>query len=262
MRFRALALIPLALLAALLASAWLLDDESARRAAAYWLKVGAKVLATSGFALAALSFSRGDYLRRGWGAHAIGTSIVLLRDLLLLGPGPDEARRSSVDLLDVGMVVISNALGAYGSVLMARAWRVAGFELDGTRAARRMVWLAAAVITVLVVTPASLQSIRQVAGSNWLSLAGLASSIGDAVSLVCMAPILLTVMALRGGALVGPWAWFMAAQLCWLGYDATHASLVEDSFRLLALGCSLAAGIAQHRVIRGITRGAAQAAPR
>jgi hypothetical protein len=220
-----------------------------------------KVLAMLGCFAAAQAFERGDYLRRAWVLSGACMLLLLVRDLTLIpvvdaglaGPGLEPFRR--------GLVVAANVSSVAGTALLARAWSVAGLSTAGRRA-----WLVAAgVVVSLVATGWPLvHDLQRLRDGDFAAVPFLASDLGDTISLALVAPLLETALALRGGALLRPWALLTAGGLCWILYDAAwgigpllhidgsaHVGLVVEAFRGLACGLIACAGVAQRRVVRG-----------
>src|SRR5262249_49949205 len=105
-----------------------------------------KLLSSIGCLSAALSFERGDYLRRAWGLQSLNM-ILLLRDLPLAFLPKD----APVELLNQSIVVVANLAALGANLLMARAWRVAGLEPQGS-AWRRWAIIGATLALALLVT--------------------------------------------------------------------------------------------------------------
>lgn len=267
MKFRVLALAPAAWVAAFLVGYWFTRDLPGGgfvRAEAE----AAKALELVGCALAARAFSRGDYLRRGWGLLVGCSALLLARDALVfwsargalpygapLVTPPHEALRAALSLG-------ANLLSVAGTFMLARAWRVAGIELRGTplkRAAVLALWVA---ISLAVVGPTAVADARRAIGGDLAAIRWLATDLGDLLGVCFMAPVLFTALALRGGLLRWPWVFMASCLFCWLLYDATRligAGLglsevqmvgLEESFRAAACLYGFSAGAAQALVLR------------
>jgi hypothetical protein len=218
-----------------------------------------KLASLGGFLAAALAFRGGEYLRRAWLLSGGCMAFLLLRDVTLIPwfeslPLPLEAVRG-------GLVVAANAFQVVGMLLLARAWRVAGLEPPVTRARRLGLYLAAALVALAIAGPAVLQNLRALVGGELGSLVFTASGLGDIVSMVLIAPLLLTALSLRGGLLGWPWWLLTASMLGWLLYDAALVALpawgageriirtVSEAFRALGGMYGLTAGVAQAWVV-------------
>ena len=105
--------------------------------------------------------------------------------------------------------------------------------------------------------------LRQGDKESWVAVA---SNLGDIVSFSAIAPILLTAIAMRGGALAWPWALVTLSNVGWLLYDLSWSferqwALSEHTLRIIAefwrgQGCimAFAAGLAQRWAIRSASR--------
>src|SRR5207244_3662885 len=126
------------------------------------------------------------------------------------------------------------------------------------------VYAAAFALAVLAAGTPLPNYVRQMArGEIGENLMWTASTVGDIVSFSLIAPMLLTALALRGGALAWPWALLTASLVSWLGVDAVvffgpaihlsdaQAKLTLEVFRGLACTFAMSAGFAQRLVSRG-----------
>jgi len=224
-----------------------------------------RVLAIFGCIAAARAFSRGDHLRTAWLWLAAATVIVLARDLLRLPPfslPPSSA--GGAGWLIAGLGVASNLALLFGVWLLARAWKVAGIPLPGGRGGAIAVAVAAAVLALVVAGPGALEHGAR-AGADISSVPLFTSAVVDILALCLLAPLLLTAIALRGGAVAWPWALVTASIFCWLLYDAAALTPflapdwfpLADVFRGLAENYLFAAGVAQRFVVERVSREAA-----
>jgi hypothetical protein len=92
------------------------------------------------------------------------------------------------------------------------------------------------------------------------------SGTADVISLSLIAPVLFTVLAMRGGILAWPWGLYTASLVCWLLYDGGEALLridalvamapglrvFKESMRLLACAFVCSAGLAQRSAVVAI----------
>jgi hypothetical protein len=260
MKYRALALAPLVAGLALI----LVDAHATDHASIYaWLVPTVKAVAALGSIAAAIRFQRGDYLRLAWVLTASCYALLLLKDVLfgtgsrLMHPFSD-----SVAVLRGALTLLANAGGVIGAFLLARAWQVAGIFLPGSKATQRLVFAAGVAVSLAIAGRAAVQDVRTLIAGDPQILVIVASDLGDILSMILIAPVLLTAIALRGGLLAWPWTLMASAQIAWLFYDAvgglgnaTGASVVtvrsiEELFRLLACGFTCASGVAQRMVMR------------
>jgi hypothetical protein len=223
----------------------------------------AKTAALVGCAAAALRFAHGDYLRTAWLLFAQCYLLILGNDVFLRAGMGVAAERPWAPIASGIVIFIANAGQLVGTVMIARVWRVAGFELAGSPLVRRAVQLAAIAIAVVAAGWLCVTSAREVAQGQTASLVDLFSSLADIVSFALIAPFLLTAIAFRGGSLGWTWALLTLSLFGWLAFDATVSfgawlsssaaavQKVSESTRLMACAFGLTAGLAQRMAVRG-----------
>jgi hypothetical protein len=272
MRFRMLALFPLVWAAAFLAlNAWL--EGSPAHPTFLRVEVEAvKLLTLVGSWAAAAAFDRGDYLRRAWFLIGLCMALLLLRDLTLFVPALEVLGQDGLLLLRGALVVAANASQIAGTWMLAQTWKVADLSLSVSRAGRRAVVAATFALAAAFGGPGVMSSGGSVLGGDLAAMSGLASSVGDTVSLLLICPLLLTALALRGGTLGRVWMLLAASYTCWLFYDAVVAlgawaglspfGVRTGSELFRALGCTLgfSAGLAQRFAVRDLRGGRFDAA--
>jgi hypothetical protein len=222
----------------------------------------AKLVSLAGGLIAAAAFDRGDYLRRGWALVATCNALLLVRDATLVPGMPQTVLGMSLATLQTLIITVGNASSVAGIVILARAWSVAGLEPAGSKLTRRSVMLGATLIALVVSGPAIIGDMSAITSGDGLT--SLVSDAADAVSLVVIAPVLLTALALRGGVLRWPFGLLTASLIFWLGYDAEiglrhvlgisrvpAAVITTEVFRGLALVFGFSAGIAQRLALTG-----------
>jgi hypothetical protein len=91
----------------------------------------------------------------------------------------------------------------------------------------------------------------------------IASEVGDSASVVLLAPLLFTALAMRGGVLLSTWSLLTASGVAWLGYDLvvgasailhyeSAAWLVAiEALRALGNAAYCSAGFTQRLALRG-----------
>jgi hypothetical protein len=224
----------------------------------------AKALALIGALAAALAFERGEYLRRAWLLVAGCMALLLLRDATLLPVGLDSMGEQRLAALRGLLVVGANLSQIAGTWMLARAWKRAALALPVSRLSQSLLVAAIVVVVVAVTGPGVLRNAGRVEGGDIAALTGLASALGDAVSLFLIAPLLLTALALRGGLFGWPYSLLTTSYVAWLlsdavvamgptfGLDPAGVRTVSELFR--ALGClfGLSAGLAQRFVVEEI----------
>jgi len=265
MSMRALAVFPLAWLVAFLIGDTLLQGTPSH---ATFLRTEvelAKLLNLLGAWAAAVSFDRGDYLRRAWFLIGACMALLLLRDLTLL-PGVAAALGSSHAALRGVLVVVANASQVVGTWILARAWQRASLALPGTQASQWGVRIGAIALAVAFAGPGIVSNLGRAAGGDWGALAGAASALGDMISLCLIAPLFLTALALRGGLFAWPFWLLATSYVAWLLYDAAlvlgpalglgAAAVVTAAEAFRGLGSTLggAAGFAQREIVQSVRR--------
>jgi hypothetical protein len=213
------------------------------------LAVGA---AAVGSLVAALTLDAGDYMRRPWSLMGVCYGLLVLNALLFRTTSRFEAQDlSALSVALSGVLVFAgNVCSVWGTVQIARAWRVAGLDLRVPSAVR---WVAVGVslaIALALVGALTLEDLRTVSGGDLRVLPSLASNTGDVVSLTLVAPILLTAFALRGGNLGWPWSLLAFASLGWLVYGAapmvgTYLGVDESTMRAFGAAVRTFACLAQ-----------------
>jgi hypothetical protein len=220
-----------------------------------------KTLALIGCVVAAFSFERGEYMRRAWLLSGGCYAFLLLRDLTVgqwtpWAPGP-KVLGVPTELVESALVIVANVGAVWGTLMLARAWQVAGLSEVDSRWRRRALFIVALIIAIVVVGSNVRIDLMALAKGNVSSLVMLVSDVGDVASLALIAPVLLTALALRGGLLLWPWALLTASLLGWLFYDAatvvgfaSHTLLLTgEIFRTLACAFAFSAGLAQRIVL-------------
>ena len=259
MRYRVLVALPL-VCALLFALALALAGEGARPLVVRAGNESGKALALLGCLAAALAFERGEYLRRAWLLSGTCLLLLLARDaLLLLG----REGGALIDHVRVGLSFVANLSAVIGTLMIARAWRVAGMELPGSWGLRGAAIAVAFGIALALAGPSAYVNLGGALRGDPRGLIGLASDLGDILSTTLLAPVLLTAIAVRGGLLRWPWGLATASLFSWLLYDTFvtvlgevphHGStfgLVGEGFRVLACSLQCCAGFAQRFVVRG-----------
>nr|MCU0684071.1 hypothetical protein [Polyangiaceae bacterium] len=150
-------------------------------------------------------------MRRAWSLIASCYALLLTRDAIYLGLGEGSyVFGVRYEYVQAVLVTSANSLGLVGSLMLARAWHVAGIELPGRPATRVAAMALLIAVSTGIAGPATLVEARSVVQGNLQSLVGLSSDVGDLLSMCFVAPVFFTALALRGGLLRWPWA-FMTA---------------------------------------------------
>jgi hypothetical protein len=222
-----------------------------------------KALAAGGCFAAAFAFERGDYMRRAWTFNACCYLFLLCRDTALAMLPEGAATAAAVGGV---LALVANLASVIGTLLLARAWAIAGLEYPGSRAARVSVFLATLAAALAASGTDLVLDARTLLGGDLTSLHSVASDVGDVVSLCMLAPMVLTVVGMSGGVLKWPWGLLTASLVFWLLYDAAATvdhftaghevttRLAREVFRALACACEFSAGLAQRRVVTASTQ--------
>ena len=222
-----------------------------------------KLFAAIGCIAAATRYRGLEYTAVAWWLLGVDYFLLFAKDMLfgrivhLAGAESSTSRTI--------FVVIANLSAAVGSVMLARVWHVAGIALPGSRTSQRALLGFAIVVAIAIVGIGTWNDFHRL-HTDSEAVVGIASSIGDVVCFSVIAPLLLTALAMRGGALFWPWALITASNVAWLLYDVTwgfqrqlhfdEATLKTIAELWRALGCSLAAvaGLAQRQAMRSTPR--------
>ncbi|HEX9103055.1 MAG TPA: hypothetical protein VF997_12670 [Polyangia bacterium] len=258
--------IPLVVAAAFLTLQSLFVDEHARRLFFTTEIATMKLLAAAGCFVAASRYRRREYMGIAW--YLIGGDYFLLfaKDLLfgrvIHLPNLDPELASTLRAI---FVIVANVSASVGCIMLARVWHVAGIALPGSRRIQYAAMLLGVAFAVAIVGWGTWQDLHNLRNDKE-SIVAVASNLGDIVSFSAIAPILLTAIAMRGGALAWPWALVTLSNVGWLLYDMTWSferqwALSEHTLRIVAeffraQGCAMAlsAGLAQRWAIRSASR--------
>jgi hypothetical protein len=262
-KYRVLVAVPLLAVAAFWIA--LLLVPASEHAALYRIEVElAKSAALVGCAAAALRFAAGDYLRTAWLLLGQCYLLILVNDVLLRAGMGALANEPWAPAASAVMVLVANVGSLVGTVMIARVWRVAGFELAGSPMVRRAVVLIAVAIALVAAGDLVFTSAREIAHGQTTAWLDLISAIADIISFSLIAPFLLTAVAFRGGSLGWTWALLTGSLFGWLLFDATLSfgtalsanadavKRVSETARLLACGFGMVAGLAQRIAVRSV----------
>lgn len=222
-----------------------------------------KVLSVLGCLAAALAFERGDYLRRAWLFTAACLLLLLVRDVTVIPPVEQALAGPHLDTARGALVVAANASSVVGTAMLARAWSVAGLDAGESRGRRALLLLAGVAVSLAITGWSLAAHVRALCDGNIDALVLVASDLGDTICFALIVPVLQTALALRGGALLWPWALLTAGGFCWILYDAAwgvsellhvdhlpRVRLAVEAFRALACIFIAVAGLAQRWAVR------------
>jgi len=218
-----------------------------------------KILGLTGSIIAALSFDRGEHLRRAWLLNGSCYAILLLRDLLF-GVWLVRDSGEPSQYLEALMVLVANAGAVTGVWMLSRTWKVAGIALPWSPVRREIVRWIGIVVGFAIAGPSLWVNLNGAINGEVRTIVFAVSSAGDIFSMTLIVPVLLTTLALRGGLLSWPWGLMTASQFAWLLYDAmgtmrlfvhlepATVTIWSEIFRAYACLYCLSAGIAQRVV--------------
>lgn len=214
---------------------------------------------------AARAFQAGDYLRRAWLLMST-CYLLLVFDTLVFGVDSPFRGRDIGDtgaLVSGTVTILANLANVASLIIVARAWRVAGLTLVVKPATFIGIEAAIAVVAFSLLGPTVVHQLFDALHDRPDQLHGLASTLGDLVSMLVIAPLLLTAFSFRGGSLAWPWSLLTLSALCWLGVDGADALgrqflwpkgtvlVTGDTLRAVASLLQVAAAWAQRDAIRG-----------
>jgi hypothetical protein len=264
MSLRVRILVPLAVAVAAVAVVVTLPDPTMRHATLARMVQASKLLGALGCLAAALTFERGDYLRRAFGLQAL--SLLLLARDLVLGP-VFQLDPAVFRPINHGIVLVANVAGAAAALLLARAWQASGLELPGTPARRRVLVMVGLVVALgITAGPLLRNTLAWARGEDVPIFVTWVSSLSDAAVIALMAPVAWTVIAMRGGLCAWPFGLFFASMMGWLLYDlgetviyVVHEPalrhrviLAKEALRFLACILVGLSGLAQRLAIRAV----------
>jgi hypothetical protein len=216
------------------------------------LRVGAAAACLA----AALRYTWGDRLHAAWLLFALNLVLLLAKDVLF---GPQSAQLGihlALTHARGALVVSGNLATVVAMLLLAGAWRAAGFgELVSWQ--RRVVAQLASIALALATTGwAFVVNLAALQHGTPRAIEHLASDVGDFLTFSLVAPLALVTFALRGGTLFWPWLFIVLSKIAWMLFDvililhSERARPWADLARCLALALMLAAGVAASRAAR------------
>ncbi len=206
----------------------------------------AKALALLGAMGAALAHQPGEHLRRAWMLVGVGYGLFLFRDLRSVPAISAAIPGSVIEPVSAVLVIGGNVSIFLGIYMLARTWKMAGLALPGTRRDRVMVAVVVTVVSMVLVGPGIIRTGQTWFGGDWTAVPGFVSSIGDLAVLILIAPLLMTVWALRKGLFAWPWILLTIGASIWMFYDAIGLT-----------GSSLGLSAAQSQMLAELARGVA-----
>lgn len=213
-----------------------------------------------GCGVAAAQFDRGDYMRWAWTAMGL-CGVLLLVTLVFFGKVIHLAGNvfspESGKIVNGVLVGLANLCTVVGQLLVARTWRATGMDFQVSRAVKVGAVLGSLVLALVIAGGSTWNHLHLVLSGHLENLTLLFSAVGDIISLVVLAPILLTALSLRGGSLSWPWTMLVVGTIGWVLYDGaatvsgwmhldpSHVRPLMESFRVWACVAYLSAGLLQ-----------------
>ena len=215
--------------------------------------------------IAASRYRRREYMGIAWYLIGIDYFLLFVKDLLFGKvvhlPNLDPELASTLRVI---FVIIGNTRLGDRLHHAARVWHVAGIALPGSRRLQFAAMIVGIGIAIAIVGWGTWQDIGHLRQGDKEACVAVASNLGDIVSFSAIAPILLTAIAMRGGALAWPWA---LVTLSNVGLAALRhvvelrAPVGALGARLCASSPSSGAGKAASWRSRRVSRSAGRSAP-
>lgn len=185
-----------------------------------WVASGVGVAGTW---LAMRVFSPGDHLRRVWTLFFISALLLLVGTALRsywLYAAPGQSFIASPLIIPRALVVISaNVTATLALTLLVGTYRRSGLQAPWTPPSLLLWFSVAAVAAVLCVRSFQQLWVWGSAAQNASTLTGLASTLGDTITIILIVPALRVAYLMRGGRLGWVW-WAMGLSgAAWLLYD-------------------------------------------
>jgi hypothetical protein len=261
-RFQALAALAVLIGVVPLLLALKIADGRALAGAFYAWTVALYLAATTGTLVAALTFDRGEPMRRAW-LLVSASYLLLIPSRALRGINPSGLFDAEAPAL-LSTAILGSASGVLvvvGIMLLARAWRSSGLD-QGSRAARVVARLVALALAAALVVPDVLDRLPVAMTGDLLAAGDVLTDLLDVALLVVAVPVLRAALGLGGGLVAWPWVLLTGSLVAWLGYDATlygvaagfdprTVRIAEEVCRSFGAGLAFAAGVAQRWVMTG-----------
>jgi hypothetical protein len=218
--------VPLVLGAILIVAARRLSDPEDLHALYHYASVVVKVVAAGSCLLAAAQFRPRDYLLRAWGLAGLSMALLAATDLAVgtsthLGFTQGSPYGPSALLLRAVLLIGASVAGSVGAFLLARAVSASGLGHPGTHGGRVAFVLIALVVALALESNALRYDLPGTFRGNGMAVGNLALDLGDVVTVVLIAPLILTIVRLRGGLWGWPYLLYAMGSVVWLFYDAT-----------------------------------------
>ncbi len=259
MKYRLLWLIPLGFASLFWVGFFFFSDQSWYATYARIEVMLAKLLSLAAYLIAAVSFRKGEYLRRGWLWLAACMAMFLTSDVFFISPLPLWMGDTVAVPLQGLVVGLGNLFLFIGVLIVARAWGRAGLDDSEHENRKWFMTLVAVCVGLIVVGPAVVTNLIGLLEGKVDSsvVIGIVSGVGTTAALSMVAGLLRTVRALGDTNLRWPWMFLSLVLLSWLGFDgivwwgprigisATCVTCLQEIFRIFACTFGVSAGLAQ-----------------
>jgi len=215
-----------------------------------------RVAAAAACVAAALRYSAGERLFGAWMLFALNLVLLLAKDVLF---GPQSAHLGihlTLANARAALVITGNLSTVVAMILLAGAWRAAGFAELVPRKNQLLAQLVSVLVALAATGYAFAINVRHLMEGAPGAGEHVASDVGDFVTFSLIAPLALVTFALRGGSLFWPWLLIVLSKICWMLFDlvlivhSDSARIWSELARCLALALLCAAGVAQRAPAR------------
>lgn len=221
-----------------------------------------KLLSAVGYMIAAMSFRKKEYLRRGWMFLALGMLVFFINDIFFLA-SLNVALGDSITVYWLGAIVtMGNFFIIAGVFIVSRTWNKSGMDFSESGLKPWYVTILAIMLGFLVVGPSVISSLIFILQGkiNAVVAMNIISGVGTTVALSLIARLLLTMLALRDTNLRWTWMFLCMVMFSWMFFDGFNwwgstigisepfLTLIREMFRILACTFAISAGLAQRFV--------------
>jgi hypothetical protein len=261
---RFIALAPLVGAAVYLLARLALTDPGLVARYNWWEYFSTKIVATTGSLLAMSVFDRGTKLWLAWLFAAVNY-LAFLALIVVAGPGhlvDGAVLPAGTDVARSLLLATGSIAGVASSWCFALAFAGTGLLFRASERGRVAVYAACFVVALLLILPSLTEDVLKLPSRGVAGIGLLVSELADLGSIVLLAPLFLTVVSLRGGVLVWPFALVLASNVVWVlwdflvpatrwaGIDPTSVRTLKETFRVVATLYIPAAGVSQWLLAR------------
>jgi hypothetical protein len=263
---RLIALAPLVGAAIYLAGRLALTDPTAVAEYNWWEYFSTKIVAAAGSLLALSVFDRGTKLWLAWLLAALNW-LAFLALIVVAGPGhlvDGAVLPAGTDVARSLLLSLGSLAGVGSAWCFAVAFAGTGLEFHASPRGRIAVYGICFVIALLLILPSLAEDVPKLPARGIPGLGLVLSQLADLVCIVLLAPLLLTVVSLRGGVLIWPFALVLVSNVVWVlwdfmvpamrgaGVDPTWVRTLKETFRVVATLYIPAAAVSQWLLARAL----------